>query len=100
MSSVCKFLSVAAVLAAVSGLTGCYDLSAPDGPRREDFLRAPPSAAPAEQASGACGDQEPCVGGTSTPIVRESLQPIPVQIKRAYERLSDATSPTGGGRTP
>ncbi len=40
MPAVCKFLSVPGLLVAVIGLAGCYDLSDPDGPRREDFVRA------------------------------------------------------------
>lgn len=31
--------SVPAVLVALVGLTGCYDLSAPSGPQRDDFLQ-------------------------------------------------------------
>jgi len=39
MPLVCKFLSVPALLVAVVGLAGCYDLSDPSGPRPEDFAR-------------------------------------------------------------
>ena len=41
MSAVRSFLSIPALLAALSALTGCYDLSAPTGPHREDFVGSP-----------------------------------------------------------
>ncbi len=41
MSAVRMFLSIPALALALSSLAGCYDLSAPSGPRREDFLRDP-----------------------------------------------------------
>lgn len=44
MSAVRTFLSIPALLVAISGLAGCYDLSAPSGPRREDFMRDPSAA--------------------------------------------------------
>ena len=44
MSAVRMFLSVPAFLLALTSLAGCYDLSAPSGPRREDFLRDPGAA--------------------------------------------------------
>ena len=44
MSAVRMFLSIPAFLLALTSLAGCYDLSAPSGPRREDFLRDPGAA--------------------------------------------------------
>lgn len=44
MAAVRTFLSIPALLVALSGLAGCYDLSAPAGPRREDFMPDPGSA--------------------------------------------------------
>ena len=44
MSAVRMFLSIPALLLALTSLAGCYDLSAPSGPRREDFLRDPGAA--------------------------------------------------------
>lgn len=41
MSAVRTFLSVPALLLALSSLAGCYDLSDPSGPRREDFVNDP-----------------------------------------------------------
>lgn len=41
MSAVRSFLSIPALLVGLSSLAGCYDLSAPSGPRREDFMRDP-----------------------------------------------------------
>lgn len=41
MSAVRSFLSVPALLLSMAALTGCYDLSAPSGPHREDFVASP-----------------------------------------------------------
>lgn len=49
MSLACKLLSVPGLLLAVVGLAGCYDLSDPTGPRREDFARSSDSAEQQEQ---------------------------------------------------
>lgn len=46
MSAVRSFLSIPALLLAVVGLAGCYDLSDPSGPRREDFMHDPSAAEP------------------------------------------------------
>jgi len=46
MSAVRSFLSIPALLLAIAGLAGCYDLSDPGGPRREDFMRDPNASEP------------------------------------------------------
>lgn len=38
MSTMCSLPSIPTVLFAAIALTGCYDLSAPTGPRRDDFV--------------------------------------------------------------
>ena len=38
MSAVRSFLALPMLVLAMAGLTGCYDLSAPSGPHREDFM--------------------------------------------------------------
>ena len=96
MSPLRTFVSSIAVLAAVSGLAGCYDLSTPSGPHREDFMRYPTSTAtPDDHAHSAeltC-EQEPCVADLA--IVRDQLQPV--QLDRADEDLTEPTRPIGGG---
>lgn len=39
MSAVRRFLSISTVALATLAMAGCYDLSAPSGPRRDDFVR-------------------------------------------------------------
>ena len=46
MSPVRSFLSIPALLVAMAGLAGCYDLSDPSGPRREDFMHDPSASEP------------------------------------------------------
>jgi hypothetical protein len=50
MSAVRMFVSIPALVLALSSLAGCYDLSAPSGPRREDFLRDPGAAETSAEA--------------------------------------------------
>lgn len=45
MSAARSLLSVPVLVLSMAGLAGCYDLSAPDGPRREDFMNDPGSSA-------------------------------------------------------
>ena len=53
MSSVRTFLPVAFLLAVANGLGGCYDLSDPSGPHREDFVPSHAAAATREQGTTA-----------------------------------------------
>ena len=61
MSAVCKLLSLAA-LGAIA-LTGCYDLSDPSGPHRDDFARDRAATQPQDdtetKADAVCG-KDPC----------------------------------------
>ena len=50
MSAVRSFLSIPMFLLAMAGLAGCYDLSAPSGPRREDFMGDPGASEPRPRA--------------------------------------------------
>lgn len=53
MPLVCKFLSASGLLVAVVGLAGCFDLSDPTGPRREDFARSDDATEQQEQGQAA-----------------------------------------------
>lgn len=97
MSPMRTLLSLAAVLAAVSGLAGCYDLSAPDGPQREDFMRNRSAVPPQPVAADPTCGREPCVVDTSTAIVAAGQ---PLELHPAQDGLDDATHPTGGARIP
>jgi hypothetical protein len=46
MPALRSFLSIPALLVAMASLTGCYDLSAPSGPHREDFVGSPSASEP------------------------------------------------------
>jgi hypothetical protein len=46
MSAVRSFLSIPVVLVAMASLAGCYDLSDPSGPHREDFINDPSATEP------------------------------------------------------
>lgn len=46
MSALRSLLSIPTLLVAMAGLAGCYDLSAPGGPRREDFMSDPSASEP------------------------------------------------------
>lgn len=47
MSAVRSFLSIPVLVIAMVSLAGCYDLSDPSGPHREDFMRDPSATEPA-----------------------------------------------------
>jgi hypothetical protein len=49
MPPVRTLLSIPAFLIAVIGLAGCYDLSDPSGPHRDDFVRSRDATENAEQ---------------------------------------------------
>ena len=85
MSSVRSFLSIPALLVAMAALAGCYDLSDPSGPRREDFT---PNASATEP---------------NTDAQRQDEQAQPEQSEQAAMAATKATTasdPAKDQRTP
>jgi hypothetical protein len=81
MSAVRTFLSIPALLLAMTGLAGCYDLSDPTGPRREDFLGSASASDPnkdgqtqGEQAQAERSEQAVTAG---TKVTTASAQALP-----------------------
>jgi hypothetical protein len=94
MSSVRTFGSLAAVLLAIAGLTGCYDLST-DGPGPEDFIRnRSSSAARDEERAPAKPEPEPA------DMAARLRAPQPVPASRSAEELeaSEIATAPGGQR--
>lgn len=82
MSPVRIFVSFAGALAAVAGLAGCYDLSAPDGPSREDFIRNRAASA----ANGAPVAEAP------PPDARSALPALEATAPRDFHDEIEATA--------
>ena len=71
-----SFVSIVAVLVGALGATGCYDLSDPSGPRREDFMQSEPAAQPvAEGQAQDPAQQEALAETTTTTQALETLHP-------------------------
>lgn len=93
------FVSLAGALVALGGLAGCYDLSAPEGPTREDFIhnrassagRAEPAPQPASCPEAACPT-------TPTSALR-ALDPAPRQRDVDDEIEASGSMPSRDGLT-
>lgn len=87
MPLVCKFLSVSGLLVAVVGLAGCYDLSDPDGPRREDFVRANDATEQTEQQQGQ--SQTELVPAAAPEVTSLLAQSQPKRVIAADRKVRD-----------
>ena len=73
MSAVRTFLSI---LVATVGLTGCYDLSDPSGPRPEDFVRerSPTQTQEQGQTQEQVECASPCARSEMTTLLFDALE--------------------------
>ena len=99
MSSVRTFVSFAGALAAVVALAGCYDLSAPDGPSREDFIRnrtSSTAAASGEQAPPQPSCTQAACPAEAPPTALRTLEPAPPDGADDEIDATATAKPTGG----
>src|SRR5438067_2492039 len=103
MNKLCTWLSMAVVVLTASGLAGCYDLSDPTGPHRDDFARDT-KGTPAEPAHENESQQEktvadtrcptsPCNAADQTEVRLEAVQTRDAKVPSAMtdqERVEDA----------
>ena len=93
-------VSLVGALAALGGLAGCYDLSAPPGPTREDFIHnRASSAGPAKSAAPPASCPDAVCPATPTSALR-ALDPAPRQRDVGDEiEASGASMPSSGSIT-
>jgi hypothetical protein len=100
MRSLCMLFTTVLVVATASTLTGCYDLSDPSGPHRDDFVQdtkgTPAEPAPATEQKTTADVRcptSPCNADDDTERLLEAAQTREAKVPNAVtdeERVEDA----------